>query len=41
MMEAERMISTRDMELRREKLFGYALGISLIVLTVLVIVLLY
>jgi len=33
--------SMREMELRREKLFGYVLGISLIMLTVLVIVLLY
>jgi len=41
MMGTERMTSTREMELRRAKLFGYALGISLIVLTVLVIVLLY
>lgn len=40
-MGAEKATSTRDMELRREKLFGYVLGISLIVLTVLVIVLLY
>lgn len=35
------MTSTREMEQQHEKRFGHVLGISLIVLTVLVIVLLY
>lgn len=32
--------TAREMELRRKKVFGYALGIALIVLTVLVMVML-